>query len=43
VKMLLIDFWHPPIWLSLVVIVGVLAITIAISLRRAPRPAETPP
>ncbi len=27
VKMLLIDVWHPPIWLSLAVIVGVLGVT----------------
>jgi tellurite resistance protein TerC len=38
VKMLLIDVWHPPIWISLAVIVGVLAATVALSLR-APRPA----
>jgi tellurite resistance protein TerC len=37
VKMLLIDVWHPPIWLSLAVIAGVLAATVALSLR-APRP-----
>jgi tellurite resistance protein TerC len=35
-KMLLIDVWHPPIWLSLVVIVGVLAATALLSLRAAP-------
>jgi len=33
VKMALIDFWHPPIWLSLAVIVGVLAVTALLSLR----------
>lgn len=33
-KMLLIDVWHPPIWLSLAVIVGVLAVTIVLSWRR---------
>ena len=33
VKMLLIDVWHPPIWLSLAVIVGVLAVTALLSLR----------
>jgi tellurite resistance protein TerC len=38
VKMLLIDVWHPPIWLSLAVIVGVLLVTILVSLRRAPSP-----
>ena len=38
VKMLLIDFWHPPIWVSLAVIVGVLTVTALLSLRvpRAP-------
>jgi TerC family integral membrane protein len=35
-KMLLIDLWHPPIWLSLAVIVGVLAVTAALSLRATP-------
>src|SRR5919112_5903188 len=35
-KMLLIDVWHPPIWVSLGVIVGVLAITAVLSLRLAP-------
>jgi tellurite resistance protein TerC len=35
-KMLLIDVWHPPIWLSLAVIVGVLAATVALSLRAEP-------
>jgi tellurite resistance protein TerC len=35
-KMLLIDVWHPPIWLSLGVIVGVLAATALLSLRAAP-------
>lgn len=33
VKMLLVDVWHVPIWLSLSVIVGVLAATMLISLR----------
>lgn len=42
VKMMLIDVWHPPIWLSLVVIVGVLAMTIFISARLAPRPEPAP-
>jgi tellurite resistance protein TerC len=32
-KMLLVDVWHVPIWLSLSVIVGVLAITAVLSLR----------
>ncbi len=36
-KMLLIDVWHPPIWVSLAVVVGVLAGTAALSLRAAPR------
>ena len=35
-KMLLIDVWHPPIWLSLAVIAGVLAATAVLSLRAAP-------
>jgi tellurite resistance protein TerC len=35
-KMLLIDVWHPPIWLSLAVIVGVLVATALLSLRAAP-------
>ena len=35
-KMLLIDVWHPPIWLSLAVIVGALAATALLSLRAAP-------
>ena len=42
VKMLLIDAWHPPIWLSFAVIAGVLALTALLSLRAAPartRPA----
>jgi tellurite resistance protein TerC len=34
--MLLIDVWHPPIWLSLAVIVGVLGATALLSLRAAP-------
>jgi tellurite resistance protein TerC len=37
VKMLLIDVWHPPIWLSLAVIAGVLGATAALSLRVSPR------
>jgi tellurite resistance protein TerC len=36
VKMLLIDVWHPPIWMSLAVIVGVLVATAALSLRVPP-------
>jgi tellurite resistance protein TerC len=40
VKMLLIDLWHPPFWLSFVVIVGVLALTALLSLRAAPSDPE---
>lgn len=40
VKMLLVDLWHPPIWLSLAVICGVLAATAWISLKFGPKPAE---
>jgi tellurite resistance protein TerC len=42
VKMLLIDVWHVPIWLSLGLIVVILAITAVVSLRAAPsgKPAE---
>jgi tellurite resistance protein TerC len=40
-KMLLIDVWHPPIWLSLAVIVVVLAATALISLRAAAPEGET--
>jgi tellurite resistance protein TerC len=39
VKMLLIDVWHPPIWLSLVVIVVVLGATAVLSLRAGERAA----
>jgi tellurite resistance protein TerC len=39
VKMLLIDVWHPPIWLSLVVIVVVLGATAVLSLRARERTA----
>jgi len=42
VKMLLIDVWHPPIWLSLAVIVAVLAATVLVSLRRTPAPEPEP-
>jgi tellurite resistance protein TerC len=41
VKMLLIDVWHVPIWLSLAVIAGTLAITAVLSLRAEPK-AKTP-
>ena len=44
VKMMLIDLWHPPIWLSLVVIVGALTVTALLSLRATrPEPVEEPP
>ena len=36
VKMLIIDLWHVPIWLSLSVIVGVLVVTALLSMRVAP-------
>jgi tellurite resistance protein TerC len=36
-KMLLIDIWHVPIWLSLAVIAGTLAVTAALSLRATPK------
>lgn len=44
VKMLLIDVWHPPIWLSLAVIVCVLGVTALLSLRASPtsRPPARP-
>ena len=35
VKMLIIDLWHVPIWLSLSVIVGVLVVTAVLSMRVA--------
>jgi tellurite resistance protein TerC len=41
VKMLLIDVWHVPIWLSLGVIAGTLVLTALISLRAAPK-TKTP-
>ena len=37
VKMLLIDVWHVPIWLSMAVIAGTLGATALLSLRAAPR------
>jgi tellurite resistance protein TerC len=40
VKMLLSEWWHPPTWLSLAVIVGVLAVAIAASLVRVRRDAR---
>jgi len=42
VKMLLIDVWHPPIWLSLGVIAGVLAVTALLSLRVPPAAGGEP-
>ena len=39
-KMLLIDLWHPPFWISLVVIVGVLSVTALLSLRAPSRRPE---
>jgi tellurite resistance protein TerC len=41
VKMLLIDVWHVPIWLSLAFIAGTLAVTAVVSLRAQPK-AKTP-
>jgi len=41
VKMLLIDVWHVPIWLSLAVIVVVLAATALLSLRAEPAAKST--
>lgn len=40
-KMLLVDVWHPPIWLSLAVIAGVLVVTAVLSLR-VPAPLAVP-
>jgi tellurite resistance protein TerC len=37
VKMLLIDIWHVPIWLSLAVIAGTLVATAILSMRAAPK------
>jgi tellurite resistance protein TerC len=37
IKMLLVDVWHPPIWLSLAVIVGVLAAAALASVVAPPR------
>ena len=41
VKMLLIDVWHVPIWLSLAFIAGTLAVTAVVSLRAQPK-VKTP-
>jgi tellurite resistance protein TerC len=38
VKMLLVDVWHVPIWLSLSVIVGTLALTALLSMRAEKKP-----
>jgi tellurite resistance protein TerC len=40
VKMLLIDVWHVPIWVSLGLIVLILGVTAILSLRVEPKPAE---
>jgi predicted tellurium resistance membrane protein TerC len=40
-KMLLIDLWHPPFWISLVVIGGVLTVAALLSLSAAPRRPDT--
>jgi tellurite resistance protein TerC len=40
VKMLLVDIWHVPIWLSLLVIVLTLVITALLSLRADPAKKE---
>jgi tellurite resistance protein TerC len=42
IKMLLVDVWHAPIWVSLAVIAGVLAFTIVISLRSTRGAVTTP-
>jgi len=48
-KMILVDVWHIPTWMSLVVIVVVLAVTILVSLMKtrnappAPDPTQIPP
>ena len=42
VKMLLVDIWHVPIWLSLLVIVLTLVITALLSLRAEPAKQEEP-
>ena len=40
VKLLLVDVWHPPVWISLVVVAGVLAATALLSLRMPPPLSE---
>jgi tellurite resistance protein TerC len=42
IKMLLVDIWHVPIWLSLLVIVATLVITALLSLRAEPAKHEDP-
>nr|MBA2242766.1 DUF475 domain-containing protein [Chthoniobacterales bacterium] len=42
-KMISADFFHVPNWLSLVVIVSVLTVTIALSMRATRGRARTPP
>jgi len=37
VKMMLVDIWHVPIWLSLLVIAGTLVVTAVLSLRADPK------
>jgi tellurite resistance protein TerC len=41
VKMLLVDVWHVPIWLSLAVIASVLALAAGLSMRATSRPGAT--
>jgi tellurite resistance protein TerC len=43
VKMLLIDVWHPRIWVSLAVIVGVLVVTALLSVRTSRRAQQAAP
>jgi tellurite resistance protein TerC len=43
VKMLLVDVWHVPIWLSLAVVAGALAFTAALSMRATSRPRSALP
>jgi tellurite resistance protein TerC len=40
VKMLLVDLWHVPIWLSLTVILGILVVTAVLSIRADPERAK---
>jgi tellurite resistance protein TerC len=41
VKMLLVDIWHVPIWLSLAVVAGVLGLAAALSMRATSEPTAT--